>query len=134
MARYLLDTNHLSPLVTLGHSLRERVLQRMADGDEFHVATLCAAEVVFGIGILARAEANLVEWNRLKRGFTVLQVELAEAERAGYLQIALRRAGVQLKTVDAIIAAIALRDQLTLLTTDGDFSAVPSLECQNWLP
>lgn len=56
----------------------------------------------------------------------------AEAERAGHLQIALRRAGLQFKTVDAIIAAIALRDQLILLMTDGDFAAVPNLECENW--
>ncbi len=133
MARYLLDTNHLSPLVTLGHSLRERVLVRMAEGDEFCVATVCAAEVVYGIGILPRAEANLAEWDRLKSGFTHLQVELFEAERAGHLQIALRRAGVQFKTVDAIIAAVALRDQLMLLTTDGDFTAVPGLERDNWL-
>lgn len=133
MPRYLLDTNHLSPLVTLGHSLRKRVLGRMKDGDEFFVATVCAAEVIYGIGLLPRAEANLAEWDRLKPGFSHLQVELAEAERAGHLQIALRRAGTQFKTVDAIIAAIALRDQLTLLTTDGDFAAVPGLERENWL-
>lgn len=29
MENYLLDTNHASPLVTLGHPLRQRVLMRL---------------------------------------------------------------------------------------------------------
>jgi hypothetical protein len=33
MAVYLLDTNHISPLVTVGHPLRERVLDSIEDGD-----------------------------------------------------------------------------------------------------
>jgi hypothetical protein len=33
-----------------------------------------------------------------------------------------RRAGVQLGTIDALIAQLCLRHQLTLLTTDRDFS------------
>jgi predicted nucleic acid-binding protein len=36
-------------------------------------------------------------------------------------------------TVDAILAAIALRHSLTLLTTDRDFAAVPGLAQANWL-
>ena len=38
-----------------------------------------------------------------------------------------------MKTIDALIAAIALRYDLTLLTTDGDFYAVPDLKHENWL-
>ncbi|RIK38099.1 MAG: hypothetical protein DCC55_22160 [Chloroflexi bacterium] len=36
-------------------------------------------------------------------------------------------------TVDALIAALALRYELTLLTTDKDFWAVPGLRMENWL-
>jgi predicted nucleic acid-binding protein len=56
-----------------------------------------------------------------------------EAELAAELQTSLRRRGWQLATVDALIAAVALRHDLTLLTTDGDFAAVPGLVCENWL-
>ncbi len=48
-------------------------------------------------------------------------------------QIQLRQRGWQLGTVDALIAVIALRYDLTLLTTDGDFNAVPDLKHENWL-
>jgi serine/threonine protein phosphatase PrpC len=35
---YLLDTNHLSPLVTLGHSLRNKILAQVQVGDSFAIA------------------------------------------------------------------------------------------------
>jgi len=38
-----------------------------------------------------------------------------------------------LATIDALIAITALRYDLTLLTTDGDFQAVPVLRLENWL-
>jgi predicted nucleic acid-binding protein len=40
---------------------------------------------------------------------------------AAELRNACRRAGVQLGTIDALIARLALRHELTLLTTDQDF-------------
>jgi predicted nucleic acid-binding protein len=38
-----------------------------------------------------------------------------------------------LETVDSLIAVIALRNDLTLLTTDGDFKPIPQLKRENWL-
>lgn len=56
----------------------------------------------------------------------------ADAERVAHLQIQLRRQGWQLGTVDALIAAVALRHGLILLTTDKDSSVIPALNQQNW--
>jgi predicted nucleic acid-binding protein len=56
-----------------------------------------------------------------------------DAELAAELQVALRRRGRQLETVDALVAAVAIRYGLTLLTTDKDFKAVPDLGRDNWL-
>ncbi|MFD3165831.1 type II toxin-antitoxin system VapC family toxin [Herpetosiphon sp. NSE202] len=56
-----------------------------------------------------------------------------DAVHAAEMQIALRRQGRQLATVDALIAALALRYDLVLLTTDKDFDAVPELRIENWL-
>lgn len=36
-------------------------------------------------------------------------------------------------TVDALIAAVALRYDLTLLTADQDFTAISPLKQENWL-
>lgn len=61
-------------------------------------------------------------------------IQQQDAEAAAELQTDLRRRGWQLATVDALIAAVALRHNLVLLTTDGDYAAVAGLHLENWLP
>ena len=43
------------------------------------------------------------------------------------LRNACRRNGVQIGTIDALLARLCIRHDLTLLSTDGDFAAVASL-------
>jgi tRNA(fMet)-specific endonuclease VapC len=133
MTAYLLDTNHASPLVTLGHPLRQRVLQQLDAGDSFAICVPMLTETLFGIGILPRAAQNRAEWAQLQPALPCYIPDETDAMLAADLQIALRRQGRQLATVDALIAVIALRYDLTLLTTDGDFRAVPNLRYENWL-
>ncbi len=54
MANYLLDTNHAATLVTLGHPLRQRVLQCLQASDTFAIAVPVVAETRYGIGLLPR--------------------------------------------------------------------------------
>lgn len=133
MAAYLLDTNHASPLVTPGHPLRQRVLERLDAGDSFAICVPILTETLFSIGILPRAVQNLAEWARLQPLFPCYIPDETDAALAAELQVALRRQGRQLATVDALIAVVVLRYDLILLTTDGDFQAVPHLQQENWL-
>ena len=121
MTAYLLDTNHASPTVTLDHPLRQLILEKLDQGDSFAICVPTVTELLFGISTLPRASITLAEWRRLRPYLNYYS-----------LQTALRRRGRQLETVDALIAAIALRYELTLLTTDKDFSVVPGLLLQNW--
>ncbi len=133
MAAYLLDANHLSPLVTLGHPLRKRVLSSLQAGNTFAIAAPALTEVLFGISLLPRARQNLEEWDRLKSSFNYYDIDRSYAERAAQLQVTLRRQGRQLETVDALIATVALSHDLILLTSDQDFQAIPGLRQENWL-
>lgn len=133
MANYLLDTNHASPLVTLSHPLRQRILQSLNDGDNFATCVPVVAETLFGIALLPRAIQNLDEWKRLKPLLSCYIPDETDAEFAAELQVSLRSRGWQLETVDALIASVALRYDLILLTTDRDFQAVPHLSQANWL-
>lgn len=133
MTSYLLDANHASPLVTLDHPLRRRIEAAKASGDSFALMAPVVTEVVFGFLMLPRARSNQREWERLSPGFRVYPVDGAVAWDAAMLQVSLRREGRQLATVDALTAVVALREDLTLLTTDGDFSAIPGLPTENWL-
>jgi len=133
VANYLLDTNHVSPLVTLSHPLRERILQSLNDGDIFATCVPVVTETLFGIALLPRANQNLAEWRRLKPLLSCYIPDETDAEFAAELQVSLRRRGWQFETVDALIASVTLRYDLILLTTDHDFQAVPHLSQANWL-
>lgn len=54
---------------------------------------------------------------------------------AAELRNACRRAGIQVGTIDALIARLCVRHQLTLLTTDNDFNrAAEYCKLKLWLP
>lgn len=108
-------------------------MQQHAAEDTFHIAVPALTEMLFGIRTLPRAERNLQDWQRFEDLFTFHSIEKQDAEYASLLQATLRRRGRQLHTVDALIAAIALRYHLTLLTTDQDFQAVVGLAQENWV-
>jgi predicted nucleic acid-binding protein len=119
--------------VTLSHPLRRRILDGLQTGHSFSICSPALTETLFGIGMLPRAAQNLAEWARLRPHFPCYQIDETDAELAAKLQISLRRRGWQLETVDALIAVIALRNDLILLTTDNDFNGVPELIRENWM-
>lgn len=132
MDNYLRDTNHAGALVTLAHPLRQRVLLRLHAGDTFAIAVPVVTETLYGIGVVPRATQNLAEWARLRPSLTCYLPDEAAAENAVALQVSLRHQGWQLETVDALIAVVALRYNLVLLTSDKDFAPVPNLTLENW--
>ncbi|HRJ44906.1 MAG: type II toxin-antitoxin system VapC family toxin [Caldilineaceae bacterium] len=133
MAHYLLDANHLSPLVTLTHPLRQRILGQQRTQDVFSVPAPALSEMLFGIQVLPRREQNLRERNHLSPFFGFYGIEQVDAEKAAHLRVELRRIGRQLEALDAFIAVIAIRFDLILLTTDRDFDPIPGLQRDNWL-
>ncbi len=132
MTIYLLDTNHVSPLVTLTHPLRERIFSQR-DAHRFAIAVPVLTEMLFGIRQLPRGEQNMLNWHKLERHFIFYDIYKRDAEQAADMRLRLRRQGWQLGIIDALIAAVALRYDLVLLTSDQDFSRVPGLRCENWL-
>ncbi len=133
MTDYLLDSNHASPLVTLSHPLREKVLSEIDNGNTFALSVPVLTETLFGLHMLPSADRSITEWARLRHGIICYQVDESDAEIAATLQASLRKKGWQLETVDALIAATALRYKLVLLTSDRDFSAILELKRENWL-
>ena len=132
MAHYLLDTNHASTLVTLHHQLRQKVLTAIAAGHDFSVTVPVITESVFGMSLLPRATANRQEWQKLRQEVTSFALDETDAITAADLQLDMRKKGIQLETVDALIATVALRYDLILLTSDKDFHAIPKLRYENW--
>ncbi len=129
---YLLDTNHISPLVTSGHPLRAKILSRFQTNDQFSIATPALHEFLFGIRLLPRAVENLQTWHNLKGLFKYYHVDPSTAEQSAQLRVSLRQQGRQLEAIDSFIAVVAIRYDITLLTTDKDFQAVQGPRYENW--
>lgn len=132
MTNYLLDTNHISPIITLEHPLRQKILTQLQGGDIFSIATPALGEFLFGIGTLPRAKRNLREWERIKQDFEYYSVDQTDAEQSAKLRLTLRQRGWQLGIIDSFIAVVALRNDLILLTNDKDFGAISELKQENW--
>jgi predicted nucleic acid-binding protein len=78
-----------------------------------------------------------VQFQRLRRaieGFPLLLAEEADHLNAARLLNSLRRKGVIASTIDALIAATAMRREALLFTTDRDFEQIASLVPLKLLP
>ena len=132
MTDFLVDTNHLSTLATPGHAIPARIQKHIRFGDTFSVPMPVVTETVYGLLGLPNQKENFQRWLDVRVMFQYYEIELSDAEDAAHLQHDLCLNGKQLETVDALIAIIALRYDLILLTTDHDFDAVPGLTIENW--
>lgn len=133
MTQYLVDTNHLSPLVTVHHPLWALFLTSIDNGDSFFLTTPVLTETLFGIGIIPRAKQNQAEWRQWHKKFFVIAPIEEDAIDAAEIQIDAQRRGWTLTTIDCITAAVAVRYNYVILTTDGDFRGIPSVKTENWL-
>jgi predicted nucleic acid-binding protein len=113
MTEYLLDTNHISPLVTSGHPLRAKILARLETDDLFSIATPALHEFLFGIRLIPRAAENLQNWGTLKAIFKYYHLDQSTAEQSARLRAVLRRQGRQLE-----VSAKALKRLLALQIAD----------------
>lgn len=132
MTHYLLDTNHLSPIVTTTHQLRHRIIERQQKGDTFAIPAPVLSEFLYGIYLLPRRKENQQIWESAAKDFIYYSIDRSDAEQAADLRLFLRKKGRQLTLPDAFIAVVALRYNLVLLTEDRDFAPVPNLAHESW--
>lgn len=133
MAAYLLDTNHLGHAIRPVSPLRDRIRSAHRHGARFgtYVPALCELQV----GILrtsnpARAGRSLRNLDDVLR---IWPLDLEVVPLYAELYTEMRRRGRSLSPIDLLLAALAMRMKVTLLTTDRDFEAVTELTRENWL-
>jgi len=94
MANYLLDTNHISPLVTLEHPLRVQIMRRVRQGDSFSIPTVALSEFIFGIISLPRAKHNRAEWKLLEHRFDYYNCDrLMQSKRQNFARHCVKKDG-----------------------------------------
>ena len=132
---YLLDTNACIVLINnTSSSVRTRLQKALAQDEKVLVSSVVAFELWYGVAKSASPEANA----RLVETFfagpvSLLAFEPEDAKVAGRVRASLEAVGKPIGAYDLLIAAQALRHQLTLITTNGrEFSRVKGLEWEDW--
>lgn len=130
---YLIDTNHLARAVTPGSPVRRRVAELRQRGAKVGTCVPVLCEIEAGIQQVSQPDAYRVNLERLLRQIRVWPIEPAMATLYGVIHHDLKRRGRVLSQVDMMLAALARQMGLTLVTSDGDFAALPDIPTENWL-
>ena len=123
--KYLLDTNQVVYYLRQESRVIDDLQSRRSEG--LAVSIISVAELYEGI---FRA-TNPEEAERALKDFlsevTVLSIDEEVARIFGQERARLRQVGLPMSDLDLLIAATALRHDLTLLTADRDFERVENL-------
>jgi predicted nucleic acid-binding protein len=107
----------------------EALRSALVDGDHVVITGMVLLELLRGF-VPSRAQERILE--------DLAVVDLIEPKRDDYVAAArlantCRKSGVQLGSVDALLAQVAIANDLVLLTTDRDFeNAVPWIPLRLW--
>ncbi|MFC0634268.1 type II toxin-antitoxin system VapC family toxin [Brevundimonas balnearis] len=113
-------------------SLIER-MGRARDAGELHLSSIVLFELSYG----AERRVHPTHMDRLRTflqgGVAILDFDADDAWFAGELRASMERQGGPIGPYDTLIAAQALRRDLTLVTANTrEFGRVPALKLENW--
>jgi tRNA(fMet)-specific endonuclease VapC len=130
--KYLLDTNTCI-LYLNGRS--ENIKQKMTavSQQDIVLCSVVKAELFYGAMKSLRPENNLAKQRKFTDSFVSLPFDDNSAEVYGQIRTQLAKAGTPIGPNDLLIAAIALANNLTLVTHNTrEFSRIAILPCEDW--
>lgn len=129
---YLLDTN---VCIRLLNNTNPAVTARLAveQPENIYLCTVVQMELVYGAYRSANLERNLALLERFFSQFSILPLDEQAARVAGQIRAQLAALGTPIGPYDVQIAAIALVNNLILVTHNtGEFSRVNGLQIEDW--
>lgn len=130
---YLLDTNHLGHAVTPASVVRKRIAELRGRGARIGTCVPVLCEIEAGIQQVKRPDVYRRNLERLLGQVRLWPIDPSTARIYGAIYHDLRLRGRVLSQVDIMLAAVARQMQLTVVTSDRDFAALPDLSTENWL-
>lgn len=134
--RYMLDTDTLIYVLN-ARPQHEAVLERFdrEPPRDLVVSAITLAELRFGIAKSRKRESARLALQRVCEGLNAVPFDHIAAARYGVVRAKLEASGSPIGPLDTLIAAHALSLRLTLVTRNlREFSRVPGLHCESWLP
>lgn len=130
--KYLLDTNVCIGFLGQRKPLLTQRYLSIPTSDKI-ICTIVRAELFYGAYKSPRCGVNLPSIENFLAGYPNLDFDVAAARIFGELRAELERKGLPIGPYDLQIAAIAVANQLTLVTHNtAEFSRVPNLLWEDW--
>jgi tRNA(fMet)-specific endonuclease VapC len=115
---------------------KEEARKKVTDIDEESkgaTTSINAFEIFFGANKSAKKNENVKEASRLLGRLIVFPLDLSSSRIAGEISARLLAKGVMIDYRDAMIAAIAIENDLTLVTRNSfHFSRIKGLKTEIW--
>jgi tRNA(fMet)-specific endonuclease VapC len=133
MTRFLLDTNTAGHYINRRHGVFERAPIEVAAGNPIGIAKPVLAELVGGVEKSARRVRNMKSLKAALPSLKIWPMDQPAAFEYGRIYAELARLGRPIGIVDMMIASVAISlGNCTIVTTDGDFKAIPGLRLEDW--
>ncbi len=132
MTGYLLDTNHLGQAVTADSTVRKHLEEARKFGSRLGTCIPVLCEIEVGIRQVRYPDEYRRNLGRLLRYIRIWPLNFETAQIYGEIYHDLRQQGRFLSQVGMMLTALARQMRLTLLTTDRDFEALPTVRTADW--
>jgi tRNA(fMet)-specific endonuclease VapC len=132
MPGFLLDTDHLGQTLNPISIVRERIYQKRREGVKIGTCVPVLCELEVGIRQMVRADQSRRELAKLMSQIRLWPVDQTIVAGYGEIHLDLRRRGRVLSQVDMMLTSLARVMNLTILTTDRDFEALPDIRTEDW--
>jgi len=132
MPAFLLDTNHVGMAVDRASVVGQRIFKARLAGVRLGTCLPVLCEIEAGMRQVRHKVKYRRDLNHLLLQLRLWPIDLKTARNYGDIYTELRRRGRVLSQVDIMVAALARQLKLTVLTTDGDFGALPDIRTEDW--
>jgi tRNA(fMet)-specific endonuclease VapC len=126
--RFILDTNIVIAIFSGETSIKEHLLK----ADEVFISSTVLGELFFGAFKSKRSKTNLKRISDFADSISILNCDKDTAYQYGILKNKLLDKGKPIPENDIWIAAVAMQNNLILVTRDAHFSEIEDLKYEKW--
>lgn len=130
--KYLLDTDTLIYWLKGNKAIEEKALT--VGLEHLGYAIISHAELCFGAYNSAQKDKNLLAIQTVNKKLALVNFSVKSAQLFGMIKADLKQQGNIILDADIMIAAIALSNELVLVTNnEKHFARIPNLSIENWV-
>lgn len=97
------------------------------------LSSLTVAELHYGVEKSSAIDKNKEALGFFLTPFEILDFDITAAEEYGRIRSSLEKSGKPIGSIDMLIAAHAVSQDLILVTHDRDFDRISKLKTQDWV-